>query len=145
MPDANNKTLPTGASVRDFLHGVEPATRRAEGLQVCDLLGRSSGTEPAMWGEAIVGFGSYRYRYNSGRTGIAPRLAFSPRKAQITIYLVPGFDRQSDLLEQLGSHTLGRSCLYIKKMADIDLGILEKVLRRSWAEMAQLFPDDGAL
>ncbi len=143
MPDRKNKTRPTGASVHDFLRAVEPAPRRAEGLQVCDLLTRITRNEPTMWGPAIVGFGSYHYEYRSGRAGSGPRLAFSPRKAQVTIYLVPGFDRQVESLRQLGKHTTGKSCLYIKNMADIDLGVLEEILQRSWAEMAQLFPDDG--
>lgn len=134
------KTLPTDASVPDFLATLEPARRRDEAQTICVLLEQVAGCPPVLWGSNIIGYGQYDYKYASGRTGTWPRLGFSPRKAQHVVYLMDGFDGQADLLAQLGKASTGVSCLYIKKLADIDVQVLAEMARRSWAMMAARYP-----
>lgn len=95
--------------------------------------------EPKMWGDSIIGFGSYHYKYKSGREGDWFVTGFSPRKRETTIYTMPGFDNYSDLLETLGKHRLGKSCLYIKKLSDVDTSTLETLLTRSVADMKSMY------
>jgi hypothetical protein len=139
MADAP-KTLPTTASVPDYLSALEPARRREEAHTICTLLERIAGCPPILWGTSIIGFGQYDYAYASGRTGTWPRLGFSPRKANHVLYLMDGFTGQADLLARLGKATTGVSCLYVKKLADVDLDILAEMARRSWALMAERYP-----
>ena len=139
MADAP-KTLPTNASVPAYLAALEPARRREEAQALCALLQEISGHPPVLWGPSLIGFGQYDYAYASGRTGTWPRLAFAPRKAQHVVYLMDGFDGQADLLAKLGKATTGVSCLYVKKLADIDMEVLAEMARRSWALMAQRHP-----
>jgi len=136
---AENKTQPTTQDVAAFLAALEPAQRRADAHAICTLLAEISGTAPVLWG-SIVGFGSYDYTYASGRSGTAPRLGFAPRKAQHVIYLMDGFDGHADLLARLGKATTGVSCLYVKKLADIDVAVLTEMARQSWAMMAARYP-----
>ena len=139
MADAP-KTLPTTASVPAFLAALEPERRRAEAQALCTLLEGIAGCPPILWGSNIIGFGQYDYRYATGRTGTWPRLGYSPRKANHVVYLMDGFTGQADLLARLGKATTGVSCLYVKKLADIDVGILAEMARRSWALMAARYP-----
>ncbi|WP_017667082.1 DUF1801 domain-containing protein [Sandarakinorhabdus sp. AAP62] len=134
------KTLPTTASVPAFLAALEPSRRRDEAQTICALLEQVAGCPPVLWGSNIIGYGQYDYKYASGRTGTWPRLAFSPRKAQHVIYLMDGFTGQADLLAGLGKATTGVSCLYVKKLADIDMNVLAEMARRSWAMMAERYP-----
>jgi hypothetical protein len=134
-----NKTQPTGADVEAFLAAVPDERRRADARVVLDLMRRVTGLEPVLWGPSIVGFGSHHYRYASGREGDAPAAGFSPRKSAMTIYL-DRTDAHADALARLGPHTTGVSCLYVKRLDDIDLGVLEEVVRRSYASVA----DGGA-
>jgi hypothetical protein len=138
MADAP-KTLPTTApnttSVPDYLSALEPARRREEAHTICTLLERIAGCPPVLWGTSIIGFGSY-----PTKTGTWPRLGFSPRKANHVLYLMDGFTGQADLLARLGKATTGVSCLYVKKLADVDLDILAEMARRSWALMAERYP-----
>lgn len=136
---AETATKPTTASVPAFLAAIEPAQRRADAQTICALLAKVSGEPAIMWG-SIVGFGRYHYVYASGRSGDAPRLGFAPRKANHVIYLMDGFDGQADLLGTLGKATTGVSCLYIKKLADIDVDVLAEMAARSWAMMATRYP-----
>jgi hypothetical protein len=123
------KTLPTLASVEDFLAAVEPAPRQADARAVCALMQRLTGDPPVMWGPAIVGFGSRRFRNPGGSEGDILRIGFSPRKAALTLYILKDDDaRQADLLTRLGKHTKGRSCLYIKRLSDVDEGVLEDLV-----------------
>jgi hypothetical protein len=139
MADAP-KTLPTDASVPDFLAALEPTRRRDEALGLAALLETVAGCPPVLWGSNILGYGQYNYAYASGRTGTWPRLGFSPRKANHVVHLMDGFDGQADLLAQLGKATTGVSCLYIKKLADIDVNVLAEMARRSGALMAERYP-----
>ncbi|WP_156256604.1 DUF1801 domain-containing protein [Sandarakinorhabdus oryzae] len=134
------KTLPTTASVPAFLAALEPPRRRDEAEAISALLQSIAGSPPVLWGSSIIGYGQYTYHYASGRTGIWPRLGYSPRKAQHVVYLMDGFDGQADLLAGLGKATTGVSCLYIKKLADIDMDVLAEMARRSWAMMAARYP-----
>lgn len=138
MPE--NKTQPTAIDAAAFLAAVPDAARRADGQAVAAIMARVSGEAPAMWGPSIVGYGSYHYRYDSGREGDSCRIGFSPRKAETVIYIVDGFPEHADLLARLGRHRTGKSCLYIKRLADVDVAVLEMLIAKSWAEMLRLYP-----
>ena len=137
---AANKTQVTDASVDIFLAGVEPAQRRDDALAVCELLTRVSGEPARMWGPAIVGFGQYHYRYDSGREGDMCRIGFSPRKAQTVLYIPGGFPRYEELLAKLGKHSTGAGCLYIKKLADVDTAVLETLAGEAWEYIRMAYP-----
>lgn len=129
------KTVQTEASVARFLGAVADATRRADCQRLVELMSRISNAEPKMWGASIVGFGSYRYKYASGREGDWPPIAFSPRKKDLTIYAAPGLDHYAKELSRLGTFTRGVSCLYVKALADIDLAALERILTDSYRKL----------
>lgn len=122
---------PTGAAVEDFLAAVPDEQRRADAHRLCALMQQITGEEPAMWGPSIVGFGTYHYRYASGREGDWFLAGFSPRSKSLTVYISDGFAEYGALLERLGKHSTGKSCLYIKRLADVDLAVLEEMLRKS--------------
>jgi Domain of unknown function (DU1801) len=129
---ASPKTTPTAADVEAFLARVPSDTRRDDARALCALLGDVTGEPPVLWGTSIVGFGSYHYRYDSGREGDWPLAGFSPRKAHLVVYLTGGFaDRHHRLLAKLGPHKAGKGCLYIKRLADVDLGVLRDLVERS--------------
>lgn len=128
---AETKTRPTGASVDAFLEGVAHPVRRADGKALRATMERVSGEPAAMWGPSIIGFGSCHYRYDSGHEGDMPRIGFSPRKASLVLY-VGGFPDYPALLARLGKHTSSKACLYVNKLADVDLDVLEEIVRRSW-------------
>lgn len=125
------KTNPTGADVKAFIDRAEPPARREDGKVLCALMEKVSGQAPKMWGPSIVGFDSLRYRYDSGHSGETCRLGFSPRKAALVLYL-PGSPDRDALLERLGKHSTSVSCIYIKKLADVDMGVLEALVASAW-------------
>lgn len=129
----DNKTKPTGGSVEAFLHGVPDASKRTDALALIDMMQNATGEKPAMWGPSIIGFGSYHYRYDSGREGDSPIVGFSPRKAALVLYIVTGFGGAERLLSTLGKHTTGKSCLYVKRLADVDVHVLRKLVDQSVA------------
>ena len=129
---AENKTQKTGASVDEFLSSVENKTRREDGFKVLELMREVTGLEPEMWGPSIVGFGDYHYKYESGREGDFLLTGFSPRKQSLSLYIMPGFKAYEDLLSSLGKHRNGASCLYINKLADVDIGVLRELVRQSF-------------
>ena len=129
MPE--NQTQPTGASVHQFLAKLEPADKRRDAERLREMMERISGEPAKMWGPSIVGFGRYQYRYASGREGVAPRIGFSPRKANLTLYILWGLDRP-DLLARLGKYVTSVSCLYLKRLSDIDEAVLEELITASW-------------
>jgi hypothetical protein len=138
---AETKTKPTQVSVDDFLDAVPDPVRRADGKAVDAMMRRVTGLEPAMWGPTIIGYGSYRYQYESGHGGEMCRTGFSPRKAELVLYVLndrPGLDAQ---LAQLGKHRTGKACLYIKKLADVDATVLESIARGCWDEMNRRYPE----
>ena len=125
---AEPKTAPTPASVADFLAAVPDPARRADAQAACALIIEVTGAEPVMWGSSIVGFGAYHYRYASGQEGDWPPVGLSPRKAALTLYLSTGFDGADDLLNRLGPHSTGRSCLYLKRLGDVDEAVLRELV-----------------
>lgn len=125
---AENKTQPTEASVEDFLDAVEPEPRRDDAKAVCTMMERLSGHPPKLWGPSIVGFGSYHYKYASGREGDFLLTGFSPRKSALTLYIMDGYQDRSEILSRLGKHKTGKSCLYVNRLADIDLQVLEELI-----------------
>jgi hypothetical protein len=129
---AETKTRPTDASVDAFLERVERPVRRADGKAVRAMMERVTGEPATMWGPSIIGFGSYHYRYASGHEGDSPRIGFSPRSANLVLY-VGGFPEYQALLGKLGKHKSSKACLYLNKLADVDLAVLEEIVRRSWA------------
>jgi hypothetical protein len=125
-------TGPTGASVDDFLSAVPDARRRADARRLCELMREVTGEPPVMWGPSIVGFGRYHYRYDSGHEGESSLAGFSPRKQQLVVYLVGGFeDRHAPVLARLGPHKTGEGCLYLKNLDGVDLGALRELVERS--------------
>ncbi|MCD5345841.1 DUF1801 domain-containing protein [Agromyces sp. S2-1-8] len=122
----------TDVPVEVFLDSVTHRVRRRDADTLLALMQRVTGEEAYMWGPSIVGFGEYRYRYDSGREGVTPAAAFSPRKAASTVYLLPGFAEDSELLERLGPHTTGVGCLYLKDLAVVDLDMLTDLVRESY-------------
>jgi len=132
-----NKTQPNNRSVADFIAGIPDERLRGDCQAVLELMRRITGCEPRMWGDSIVGFGQYHYRYASGREGDWFLTGFSPRKQNLTLYLAQGFDQQLDLLQRLGRHKTGKACLYIGKLSDIDLPTLEALLADSARRLAQ--------
>lgn len=133
---AELKTKPTKASVSGFLNKVSDKGRREDCLKVLEIMKDVTGEEPEMWGESIVGFGRYRYEYESGTKGEWMITGFSPRKGDLTLYVMSGFDAVPDLMARLGKHKTGKSCLYIKKLADVDLKVLRKIVEKSVKGMA---------
>lgn len=133
---AELKTRPNNASVRQFLDGVEDETKRQDCQTLLDLMGRTTGEEPKMWGGSIVGFGTYHYRYESGREGDWFLTGFSPRKQNLSIYVMSGFRGYGSLLERLGKHKTGKACLYVKRLSDVDLEVLEEMVSLSVEKMA---------
>ncbi len=128
---ANIKTKPTKASVKDFINGVENEQKRKDSFKLVQIMKEISGEEPYMFGSSIVGFGSYHYKYNSGHEGDAPLIGFSPRKAAISLYAFTGLDEHKHLLDHLGKYTMGKACIYIKKLEDIDEETLVKVMKQT--------------
>lgn len=132
-----NKTRPTDQSVIDFLNGVEHPTRREDGFALLQMMKEVTGEEAMMWGDSIVGFGGYHYKYESGREGDMPLIGFSPRRQRVTIYIMSGFEQYEDILARLGKHKLGKSCLYINKLADVDERVLHRLIQRAYQHMIE--------
>lgn len=132
---AELKTKKNEASVATFLANVEPVRKREDAQQICALMQEATGAEPKMWGDTIIGFGDYTYQYESGRTGEWMLVGFSPRKQNLTLYIMPGFEHYEDLLARLGKHKTGKSCLYINKLADVDLTVLQELITQSVEHM----------
>ena len=135
------KTRPTEASVADFIGAVADAEKREDAKAVAALMAEITGAPARIWGASIVGFG--RYRYASGREGEFFETGFSPRKRALTLYIMPGFGEYGGLLERLGRHSLGKSCLYIRRLADIDLEVLRELVRLSVQAIREKYPSGG--
>ncbi len=136
---AKSKTRPTSASVDDYLNMVEPEKKRIDAFALKDLLARASGYPPVMWGDNIVGYGSYHYKYNSGREGDWMITAFAPRSQNLVVYVMPGFSEYGELMDRLGTYRTGRSCLYINKLDDINPDVLEELIKRSVVWMKEKY------
>ena len=134
---AEPKTKPSKQSVAAFLKKVPDAQKREDAAALVDIMRKATKAEPVMWGSSIIGFGSYRYKYASGREGDWPIIGLSPRKQNLTLYIMVGFAEFEDLLAKLGKHTTGSSCLYIRRLADIDVPTLKKLITKSIAKMKE--------
>ena len=128
---AEQKTKPTKASVKEFLNQIQDKERREDCFAVAKIMEEITGDKPKMWGPSIVGFGTYHYKYASGREGDWPVTAFSPRKKDLTVYLMMGFTKHTELMQKLGKHSAAKSCLYIKRLSDIHVPTLKKLIKIS--------------
>ena len=133
------KTRENDGDVHAFIEGVENKTRQADARVVLDMMTRITGEPPRMWGDSIVGFGSYEYTYDSGRSGRWFLTGFSPRKAALTVYIMPGFKRYPDLIGKLGKVRTSVSCLYVTRLANLDLDVLEALVAKSVDDMRRMY------
>lgn len=136
------KTTPNSNDVEEFLKRVENEKRRTDSFAILQLMERVTGETPKMWGDSIVGFGSYHYKYASGREGDWFLAGFSPRKQNLTLYIMAGFDEYEDLLKDLGKHKTGKSCLYINKLDDVDPDVLKELIKASVTQMKKAYPGE---
>lgn len=134
------KTKPTDVNVSAFIEAVDHEGRREDSKFVLEMMQRLSGHEPRMWGPSIIGFGSYHYKYDSGREGNMCRIGFSPRKSSLVLYIIPGFSKVEGLLNRLGKHKLGKSCLYIGRLSSVDMVVLEEIIVQALAYMDEKYP-----
>jgi hypothetical protein len=144
MAKSENKTKATEADPAAFIDAVKDPVQRADAHAISALMSRLSGEPAQLWGPSIIGFGRYRYKYDSGREGEMCRIGFSPRTGQTVLYLLDGYGERADNLARLGKHKTGKSCLYIKRLSDIDTTVLAEMISGSLAYMASKYPD-GAI
>lgn len=137
---AENKTQAREADVAEWLETVEPERRRVDAKALDALFREVTGWEPRMWGPSIVGYGRYHYRYDSGREGDFLATGFAPRKASLVLYIMPGYADFGDILDRLGKHRLGKSCLYVNKLADVDNGVLRELIRAGLDDLDRRWP-----
>ena len=139
---AELKTKATRKSAVKYIRNLSHEGRRQDAEVLLELFQHITGKDPVIWGDSIVGFGRYHYEQRSGQAASWPVTGFSPRKQQLVIYIMPGFDNYQTLLDKLGKHRHARSCLYINKLADVDLKILERLISRAYREMGKRYPCD---
>ncbi len=131
MAKANNKTTENNDSVAAFVEKITDADRRKDCQAIIDIMEKQSGFPAKMWGSAIIGFGTYHYVYESGREGDAPLVGFSPRKTEFALYLSSEFDKRDELLKQFGKHKTAKACVYVKKLEDVNVDVLKKMISNS--------------
>lgn len=134
------KTVPTKQSVTQFVNAIEDPQRRADCREVLKMMRRVTGKKPVMWGDSIVGFDRYKYKRANGREFEFLRIGFSPRKTALTLYIMPGYSDYGALLKKLGPHKKGKSCLYLKRLSDVDVDVLEQLMATGYAEMNDRYP-----
>ena len=135
-----NKTQENDSNVMAFIENVENQIRQSDAKVVLDMMARLTGLPAKMWGASIIGFGSYHYKYASGREGDFMRVGFSPRKANLVVYILPGYTDFDDILARIGKYKKGKSCLYINKLADINMSVLEELVLAGLADMEEKYP-----
>ncbi len=140
MSKAKNKTVKTADSPQAFLKTVTPESKQKDCFNILDMMQEISGWPPKMWGPSIIGFGDYHYKYDSGREGDFFRIGFAPRAQNITIYIMPGYTDFSDELSRLGKYKMGKSCLYIKRLSDVDEAVLREMLVKGLAIIQEKYP-----
>lgn len=138
---AKNKTTATGASVEAFISSLPDVKKKQDSYTLIDMMRDVTGHEPYMWGPTIIGFGNYHYKYESGREGDAPIAGFSPREAALSLYFEAEFPGRKELLARLGKHKEAVACVYVNKLADIDLGVLKKMTIASVKHTKKKYPD----
>ena len=136
---AKNKTTQTLISVDDFINSVKDETKRKDSFSLIQLIKNQTGLEPKMWGPSIVGFGSYHYKYDSGHEGDSPLVGFSPRVSAITLYFSGHFEKREELLEELGKHKTDKGCIYVKKLDDINIETLQKIITNHINHIQKLY------
>lgn len=136
----DQKTKPTDQDVLDFLNSVEDEKKKQDALALLDIMRDITGEQPKMWGSSMVGFGSYHYKYASGREGDNFLVGFSPRKDNLTLYIMGGYDQYEALMGKLGKYKIGKSCLYLKKLADVDTNTLRELIRQSAEHIKTVYP-----
>ncbi len=136
---AELKTKPNDASVLDFLATIEDEAKRDDCYEIMNMMEEVSGDQPKMWGKSIIGYGTYHYKYASGREGDWMKIAFSPRKQNITLYLMAGVEQHPELLEKIGKYKNGKSCFYIKKLADVDTKVLRELMVASLKKLDEIY------
>lgn len=134
------KTKETDNSVIEFIEQVDSPKKREDGYKLLDIFTETTGYQAKMWGPSIIGFGSYHYKYESGHEGNAPLVGFSPRKAKISLYFAPGETKREELLKKFGKHTTGKACVYINKVADIDVEVLKALINESVSFLREKYP-----
>ena len=137
---AENKTQPTERPVAAFLSAVEHRTRKADAATLDALFQKITGWDPVMWGDSLVGYGRYDYTYQTGRSGTMLATGFSPRKSNLSLYIMPGYQDFGSLLARLGKHKTGAACLYINKLADVDIDVLAELVRAGLNDLASKYP-----
>ncbi|OES43440.1 DUF1801 domain-containing protein [Domibacillus iocasae] len=135
------KTKETDKSVIEFIEQVESLKKREDAYKLLDIFTETTGYEAKMWGPSIIGFGSYHYKYESGHEGDAPLAGFSPRKAKISLYFATGDTKRQELLKNFGKHTTGKACVYINKVADIEVDVLKELIHQSISFLQETYPD----
>ena len=123
-----NKTTPTEVKPEEFVAAIEHPVRKADAEVLLDLFAEVTGMTAKMWGPSIIGYGEYHYKYESGREGDMLMTGFSPRKANLVLYIIPGYSEMGDMLDRLGKHKIGKSCLYVNKLADVDISVLKEII-----------------
>ena len=137
---AQLKTQPNDQKVEDYLNTIEPQQKREDCFAILKLMQEVTGEPPKMWGSSIVGFGQYHYKYESGREADWFITGFASRSKNITLYIMAGFDNYDELMRKLGKHSTGKSCLYIKKLEDVDQAVLRELVKQSLEYMTQTYP-----
>ena len=135
-----NRTKPTQVSVDDFIAAVPHPRRQADARVLLDLFGDITGWTPRMWGPTIIGYGSYSYTYDSGHSGVSLATGFSPRKASLSLYIMPGYANFGHILDRLGKHKMGKACLYINKLDDVDLDVLRELIGAGLGDLGKRWP-----
>jgi hypothetical protein len=135
------KTKENDRSVIEFIENVDNPKKREDAYKLLDIFSETSGFEAKMWGPSIIGFGSYHYKYDSGHEGDAPLVGFSPRKAKISLYFATGDKKREELLKDFGKYTSGKACVYINKVADIDVDVLRKLIQQSIEFLKKMYPN----
>lgn len=136
------KTKENEASVIEFIESVENPKKKEDAYKLLDIFTETTGYPAKMWGTSIIGFGSYHYKYESGHEGDAPLVGFSPRKAKVSLYFAPGDEKREEILQRFGKHTTGKACVYINKIADIDVEVLKELIQQSIAFLQEKYPNE---
>lgn len=135
------KTKETDSSVIEFIENIESLKKRQDAYTLLDIFTETTGYEAKMWGPSIIGFGAYHYKYASGHEGDAPLVGFSPRKAKISLYFAPGDTKREELLKDFGKHTTGKACVYINKVADVNVDVLKVLITQSVKFLKETYPN----
>ncbi|MGD8327343.1 MAG: DUF1801 domain-containing protein [Sphingomonadales bacterium] len=136
-----NKTQPSDASVEDYIASIEHPKRRRDSYTLLEIMKRLTAEEPKLWGPSIIGFGQYHYKYDSGREGDFMRTGFAPRKANMVVYIMPGYREYEEQLARLGKHKIGKSCLYLTDLEKVDINVLEEIIADSLKYMREKYPN----